>query len=47
MIKHLGYSSVEIMTEIQRLTSIESKIRIDLLPTQLKVPTEEQMFSLV
>ncbi len=44
MIEHLGYSSVEIITGIQPLTSIESKIRIDSLPTQLKVLTKEQMF---
>ncbi len=47
MIEHLGYSPVEIITGIQPLTSIEQKVRIDLLPTQLKVPTEEQMFPLV
>ena len=47
MIEHLGYSPVEIITGIQPLTSIERKIRIDSLPTKLKVPTEEQMFPLV
>ncbi len=47
MIEHLGYFPVEIITGIQPLTSIERKIRIDSLPTQLKVPTEEQMFPLV
>ncbi len=33
MIEHLCYSFVEIITEIQPLTSIERKIRIDSLPT--------------
>ena len=47
MIEHLGYSPVKVITGIQPLTSIESKIRINSLPTQLKVPTEEQMFPLV
>ncbi len=47
MIEHLGYSPVEIITGIQPLTSVEWKVRIDSLPTQLKVPTEEQMFPLV
>ena len=47
MIEHLGYSPVEIITGIQPLTSVERKIRIDSLPTQLKVPTDEQMFPLV
>ena len=47
MIEHLGYSPAEIITGIQLLTSVERKIRIDSLPTQLKVPTNEQMFPLV
>ena len=47
MIEHLGYSPVEIITGIQPLTSVERKIRINSLPTQLKVPTDEQMFPLV
>ena len=47
MIEHLGYSPVEIITGIQLLTSIERKIRIDSLPTQLKVLTDKKMFSLV
>lgn len=38
---------VEIITGVQPLTSIKRKIQIDSLPTQLKVPTEEQMFLLV
>lgn len=46
VIEHLGYSSVEIITEIQPLTSIERKIWVDSVPTELKVPTEEQMFPL-
>lgn len=44
MIKHLGYSPIEIITAIQPLTSVERKIRIDSLPTQLRIPIEEQMF---
>ena len=47
MIVHLGYSPVEIITRIQPLISIERKIRINSLPTKLKVPTEEQMFLLL
>ena len=47
MIEHLGYSPVEIITGIQPLTSVERKIWIDSLPTQLKIPTDEQMFPLV
>lgn len=47
MIEHLGYSPIEIITGIQPLTSVERKIRIDSLSTQLRVPTEEQMFPLV
>ena len=41
IIEHLGYSTVEKITGIQPLTSIERKIRINSLPIQLKVPTEE------
>ena len=47
IIEHLGYSPVEIITGIQLLTSVERKIWIDSLLTQLKVSTNEQMFSLV
>ena len=47
MIEHLDYSPIEIITGIQTLISIERKIRIDSLPTQLKVLTDEQMFPLV
>ena len=47
MIKHLGYSPVEIITGIQPLTSIERKIRINPLLIKLKVPTEKQIFPLV
>ena len=47
IIEYLGYSLVKIIIRIQSLTSIKRKIRIDLLPTKLKVPTEEQMFPLV
>ena len=41
MIEHLGYSPVEIITRIQLFTLVGYKIKIDLLPTQLKVPTDE------
>ncbi len=47
MIEHLGYSPVEIIIRIQPLTSIKRKVQIDSFPTELKVPTEEQMFLLV
>ena len=47
MIEHLGYFSIEIITEIQLFTSIKQKVWINSLPTQLKVPTEEQMFLFV
>ena len=47
MIEHLDYSLVEIVTGIQPLTLIERKIWINSLSTQLKVPTDKQMFSLV
>lgn len=41
MIKHLKYSPIEIVTRIQPLISIERKVQIDSLPTQLKVLTKE------
>lgn len=47
IIEHLGYYSVKIITKIHPLTFIERKIRIDLLSTQLKVQTEEQMLFLM
>ena len=47
MIEYLRYSPVKIITKIQPLTSIKWKVWINSLPTQLKVPIEEQMFLLV
>lgn len=47
MIEHLGYSLIEIISDIQLLTSAEYKICINSLPTQLKVSINKQMFSLV
>ena len=45
--EHLGYSLVKIITGIEPLISIECKIWIDSLPTQLKVPTDKRIFFLV
>lgn len=47
IIKHLGYSFVKIITEIQLFISVKCKIQIHSLSTQLKVLIDEQIFSLV
>ena len=47
MIEHLGYSLIKIITRMQLLTFIESKIQINSLLTKLKVPIEVEMFPLV
>lgn len=41
MIEHLDYVSIKIITSIQSIASIKRKIRINLLPTKLKIPMEE------
>lgn len=45
IIEYLGYSPVKIIIKIQLLIFVKRKIQIDLFPTQLKVPINEQVFS--